>query len=127
VREFANTELSRVSDSTQAPNMKLYYGILTVSMMFEEYSRHDGFGMYGTIGALRPAAREFFFGCIWTAISENISEFTDTLRRWHPLVTSDNLQPYLLKNTLPNIVSFLHLISQSICHEHVRLLLFHKS
>src|SRR5271170_5937315 len=104
-------------------DQKFFYAILTIQMMFQEFSRHEGFGMYGTIGALKVPSKNFFFQCLWGAIADNMSDFTDNLHQWNPAVTAQNLQPYLQDNHLPNVVSFIHLISQSICLQHVWSLL----
>jgi hypothetical protein len=99
---------------------KFYYSILVLSMMFQELSRHSGFGTLATTAGFEPSIREFFFDNMSQHFRNNFPTIKSILQQWNPGVTPQNVQPYLLSSGSPNVLSFLHLVSQSLCEEMVQ-------
>ena len=98
---------------------KFYFAILILSIMFQEFSRNLGFGIYCNVGAMKLDRRRFFFERMFSAIQTNIQRILPVLGDWHPNVAPDNIRPYIQQHAIPNVISFIHLISQAICDEHV--------
>jgi hypothetical protein len=87
--------------------------------MFHEFCTHDGFGMFATVGGLGESSQKFYRDYISERVVEHLETVSKVSFLRNPGVGARNIQPYVLESAPPNIISALHLISQSLCHEHV--------
>ena len=55
---------------------------------------------------------------IWDSIVVNINDFVKVIESFHRHINPINLQPYMKKDAAPNIVSFMHLIYQSLSYDY---------
>jgi hypothetical protein len=97
----------------------MYLAILTISSMFNEFCKHEGFGIFATVGGLGITSQGFFFTYIFNCLRSQLSLYSKVLFNLHPGVKPTNLRLYVTDNEIPNIISPLHLISQSLGHEYV--------
>jgi hypothetical protein len=98
---------------------RLSHATMIVSLLFRQYSRGT-LGVFCSIGAWREEMRvQVFSRALWPTLRDNLEQFERTVRQWHPRVDG-RLSPYLReKARIPNVVSPIHLIAQSLCEEHV--------
>jgi len=73
---------------------------------------------YGGLGGTPKHEQDDIVGQV---VGDWITEpaFLDTLYKWNPWIDSTSMQPFISANSGPNVISFLHLIAQSIICEHV--------
>jgi len=101
----------------------MYLAVLAVCSMFNELCTYDGFNTFSHAGGLGATLQDFFFKYIFEeAIASHMAPYADHLRKTHPGITLRNLRPYVSESVVPNVLSPYHLISQSLCHEHVFVL-----
>jgi hypothetical protein len=118
--EFLNYDMKKKSTGEEiSKREKLHYGILSVSSLFNEYCKQEGFGACATVGGYGLPIQQFFFKYLFVSRSHQMPMYSKSLVQIHPEVNSDNLNPYVSKDIVPNIISPLHLICQNMCHEHV--------
>ena len=114
-----NVKSASKNESKWDKNGWMYLAILSISSMFNEFCRHEGFGIFATVGGLGMASQEFFFAYIFNCLRSQLSLYSKALFNLHPDVKPSNLRLYVTDNEIPNIISPLHLISQSLNHEYI--------
>ena len=100
---------------------RYFFGILAASDLFLEFCRNDSFGCFSTIGSLHRKSQDFFMEKIWDSIVMNINDFMKVIESFHPHINPTNLQLYMKKDAAPNIISFMHLIYQSLSYDYASL------
>ena len=96
-----------------------YLSILTTCSLFWEFCNHDGFGTLSTIAGLGNDIKVYFLNYVWKTAVENIVLLTQSLQALAPGVSADNIRPYMSSDSLPNVLSPFHLITQSLLHDYV--------
>ena len=106
-------------DVTVMPKSKsLWLGTLVLSNLFMEYAQNTGFNKFSTVAGL-GTIKKFILEQMWKIFMQNVALVLRVARDFHPGVLSTNIQPYIKYDEIPNLISPLHLICQSICFEHV--------
>jgi hypothetical protein len=104
--------------NTMSTHTLTWVAVLTLSSLFQEYSRL-GFGVFSTMGGIRSEISDFFLEVIADVVVENLAMWTSVLMKRHPEVMPSTIQPYIRANDSPNLVSPFHLIAQSLRHDYV--------
>ena len=99
---------------------KFGFGTLVTAHIFQQVTRrNDGFGEFGAIGSCHGKSQDYFLDLIWKTIESRLSDFQVAIAGHYPDVSSFNLRPYMTKHACPNIISFFHLVFQSLRHDFV--------
>lgn len=94
---------------------------LAVASAFEEFCRFEGFGQHKPLGKLGAGTKVWGKEKLTDLVVGQLDMITLALKAKYGGVDANNFAPYVSENGLPNVFSPLHLIVQSICHEHVCL------
>jgi len=86
--------------------------------MYQNLCHTSGFGSLQTYGTIRESIRDDLEGHIFGTIETRWDEFSQVMHQWHRDVSPNNLQPFIGRCE-PNVISFLHLVAQSINDEWV--------
>jgi len=120
---FRNEKLSFVQPPEEqwdkSDSNSNWLAIITHSSIFWEYAAHDGFGSLSTIAGLGAPIKQWFLNQLWATVFFNLTPFVNAIRAHSPGVRANNVQPYMRSESPPNVLSPLHLISQSIKHDYV--------
>src|SRR5271163_4831634 len=91
-----------------------------LSVMFQNVCSTSALGSFQTYGSIAEVVREDLEKTMFTTIRSHWNELREVLQQRHPGSTPGNLRPFVGKEE-PNIISFFHLIAQSINDEWVCL------
>ena len=101
-------------DAIGLPKCVFYKGILLTQMLFEQVAKHRSYGMYSGFASV---AKDFFTDAAWGMMVE--TGMWGDIERWNEGVNADSVQPYVMGDKIPNVLSIFHVAAQSILHEHV--------
>jgi hypothetical protein len=96
-----------------------FYAILASSSLFYEHSKNSGFATLNAVSSVAAPNQIVYIELILAELCAVLPEYIKTLGSWHPGVKKSNLHLYVGDEKIPSIISPLHLICQSLCHEHV--------
>jgi hypothetical protein len=112
---------TRTTNANLPGKAAFYESILSSSLLFDQFSRNAGFRAYANQGGMSPGRQSFLFETLWGDLSAERDLFKEVLRVWHSGVTPVNLNPFMADNSYPNVLSYMHLVGQSMVQEHVCL------
>ena len=97
-----------------SPKDAFYKGMLLTQMMFEQVAKHRSYGMYSGFASV---PKDFFADAAWGMMAEK--GMWAGIERWNAGVTAGSVQPYVVGDNIPNVLSIFHITAQSVLHEHV--------
>jgi len=93
---------------------------MAVSCVFAEVSsRNKNFGEFASLGSYHLHTQKYFLGLIGKEVEENIVDFSASLAAYFPSLNSEILKPFMNKTEAPNVLSFFHLVFQSLRQDFV--------
>jgi hypothetical protein len=72
---------------------------------------------------MNQVIQQFFFDEICGVVRDHLAQMAEAIREGDPDVTAASIRPYMTTAQAPNLISFYHLVFQSLKHEHVPSLL----
>ena len=103
---------------------KFYYDILIILMIFQQFSQNEKFETFSTFIIYVSDVRDYFTHYIQNELLQRFDIFTAIAATWHSDTFSTTIHSFFDDNNASNVIFILHLIVQSICLEHVRILHF---
>jgi len=100
-------------------DQRFFYSTLMTSVMYQNICSQDGFGSFQTYGTISKSVRDGLERQMFDCIQTHWNQLSNILQQWHQDVTPENIQPFVTSSE-PNVISFLHLIAQSINDEWVQ-------
>jgi hypothetical protein len=97
-----------------------FLSILRISNIFFEFSYYEkNFGSFSIIESLIDMGKDFLFHHIRMILETYLINLIPVIHIYHPGIMIKNIQFYLHRDSSSNMISFFHLIYQSLVYDNI--------
>jgi hypothetical protein len=114
-------EINSLEDGrSESSREKHFVATMAVSSIFASIcDRNDNFGQFSSMGGYRERAQQYLLDLLFERFAANWAEISKCVCSLHQEVDPDTLQPYTQNARPPNVLSFFHLVFQSLSSDFV--------